>query len=127
MLLVKVLPFGPEPVMVYLVTSSKVLSDGSSVLLPFSTSVERMSRIVVVPGFSEHDDRNAIETIMRINAFATFMIFLMFCLHALSHYGKSVPNIAVNHKKIRLFRVVFQVSAYQTWSNWKFSAIKAII
>ena len=77
-LLVKVLPFGPEPVIVYLVTSSSVLSDGSSVLLPLSTSVERMSFIVVVPGFSEHDASNATAAISRISAFVAFMFFLMF-------------------------------------------------
>ena len=54
-LLEKVFPFGPIPLTVYPVTSSRVLSDGSSVLLPSHDSVDSSSRMVVVPGFSEQE------------------------------------------------------------------------
>ena len=76
-LFVKVLPLGPVPVIVYLVTSISELSAGTSVRLVLSASVERISFIVVVPGFSEHDARTAVRT-TRISAAVVFMILSMF-------------------------------------------------
>ena len=57
-LFVKVFPFGPVPLTVKRVTSSRVLSVGSSVLLPSHDSVDRTSLMVVVPGFSEQAARS---------------------------------------------------------------------
>ena len=79
-----VFPFGPVPLMVYFVTSSRVLSLGRSVLLVPSDDVDRISFIVVVPGFSEQETSNATKaTIRNIDK-----DFLMFFLHVPSFTRK---------------------------------------
>ena len=74
--------------MVYFVTSRRVLSLGSKVLLTPSEDVDRISFIVVVPGFSAQETSKAINTTMIKSAFD----FLMFFLHVPS-LTRKVPEI----------------------------------
>ena len=74
--LVKVFPLGPVPLTVYLVTSSSVLSLGSSVLPPSHDSVDSSSLMVVVPGFSEQETRSRRTVRTQKNTVYFFIFFL---------------------------------------------------